>query len=123
MEEQKKQLNDPNGNSMSLKEKRGDGFLNRPIRVLTISAFLRCLYGAIEYAPTVSLKYDAIANIRDPLMFRSITQLCDSLNWDETANIGAKYLRVMRHVIKMPLEKEHEHTDMLMHYELIAMVI
>lgn len=39
-----------------MKEKRGDGFLNKPIRILTVAAYLRCLYGAIEYAPLVELK-------------------------------------------------------------------
>ena len=65
--------NDPNGGQLSLKEKRGDGFLNRRVRNLTIAAYLRCLYGAIEYSPTYSLKQDAIHNIRDPLVFRQIT--------------------------------------------------
>lgn len=84
-----------------LKEKRKDGFINNKIRNLTIAAFLRCLYSAIEYAPSVDLRRRAIENIKDPLLFRSITQLCDTTDWDESCNIGAKYLRVMRHVIKM----------------------
>ena len=56
-------------------------------------------------------------------MFRGITQLCDATDWDENANIGSKYLRVMRSVIKMPLDKDRQKTDMLVHYELIAIVI
>ena len=107
---------------MSLKDLRGDGFLNLPIRNLTVAAYLRCLYAAIEYAPTIDLRFNAIQNIKDPLMFRTITQLCDSTNWDESAGIGAKYLRVMRHIIKLPLNKGEETTDMLMHYELISAV-
>ena len=114
---------DPSGSGPSLQERRGDGFLNRSIRSLSVAAYLRCLYGAIECAPTVALKNNAIANIKDPLMFRGITQLCDSANWDESANIGAKYLRVMRHVIKLPLYKDREEPEMLVHYELIAFVI
>ena len=55
-------------------------------------------------------------------MFRSITQLCDSTNWDEESGIGAKYLRVMRHIIKLPLDKDQESTDMLLHYELVSIV-
>jgi hypothetical protein len=55
-DEQNKIKNDPNGGQLSLKEKRGDGFLNFPIRSMTIAAFLRCLYAAIEYAPTYMLK-------------------------------------------------------------------
>jgi len=58
---------------MSIKEKRGDGFLNKEIRSLTIAAYLRCLYASIEYAPTETLRSNAINNIKDPLMFRAIT--------------------------------------------------
>ena len=97
--------------------------MNKPIRILTVAAYLRCLYAAIEYAPEVTLKERAVENIRDPVMFRSITQLCDCTDWDEGANIGAKYLRVMRSIIRIPLDKDYETTDMLMHYELIAIVI
>ena len=56
-------------------------------------------------------------------MFRLITQICDTTNWDETANIGAKYLRLMRNIIKLPSGKNSESTDMLMHYELLSIVI
>ena len=96
--------------------------MNKPIRNLTVAAYLRCLYGAIEYAPTIDLRFTAILSIKDPLMFRTITQLCDSTDWDESAGIGAKYLRVMRHIIKLPLNKGVETSDMLMHYELISAV-
>ena len=108
---------------MTVKEKRGDGFLNKSIRSLTIAAYLRCLYAAIEYAPTVNLRQNAILNIKDPLMFRAITQLCDAADWDENAYIGAKYLRVMRHAIKLPYSEVTESTKMIMHYELLAIVI
>ena len=90
---------------------------------MTIAAFLRCLYAAIEYAPTSQLRLDAIKHVRDPLMFRSITQLCDSTNWDENASIGAKYIRVMRNILKLPPDQGTESMDMLMHYELVAIVI
>ena len=41
--------------NISNKNKRKDGFLNKKIRSLTVAAYLRCLYGAIEFAPTVTL--------------------------------------------------------------------
>ena len=123
LDQQNRIKNDPNGGSLSLKEKRGDGFLNRKIRNLTIATYLRCLYAAIEYSPSYTLKCDAINNIREPMMFRDITKLCDTTHWDPECNIGAKYLRVMRSAIKLPLEKDHETLDMLVHYELIAIVI
>jgi hypothetical protein len=49
------------------KDKRGDGFLNRGIRSLTVAAYLRCLYASVEYAPTVPLRKEAIPNILDPV--------------------------------------------------------
>jgi len=91
---------------MTLKNKRGDGFLNKNIRSLTVAALLRCLYASVEYAPNMALKIEAINTIRDPVVFRNVTQLCDACNWDENANIGAKYLRVMRHVIRMPIRQD-----------------
>lgn len=57
------------------------------------------------------------------MLFRTITQLCDSTNWDETCSIGAKYLRVMRHILVLSREKDVETNDMLMHYQIIAVVI
>lgn len=82
------------------------------MRSLTVAAMLRCFYASIEYAPSILLKQESIKNLRDPILFRGITQLCDSTNWDENACIGAKYLRVMRHIIILPLEKDHETSDM-----------
>ena len=49
--------------------------------------------------------------------------MCDSTDWDEKANIGAKYLRVARSVIKLSHEKTNDTTDQLMHYETISSVI
>ena len=97
--------------------------MNTYIRSLTVAAYLRCLYAAIEYCPEQSWRETTIEEIRAPLTFRTITQLCDSTNWDENANISAKYLRVMRHIIKLSPNKEHEEPSMLMHYELIGIVI
>jgi len=56
-------------------------------------------------------------------MFKAITQLCDSTDWDENASIGGKYLRIMRHIIQIPIEKDIEKHDMLFHYDLLAIVI
>jgi hypothetical protein len=108
------------------KLKRGDGFPDRRLRSLTVAAYLRCLHGAIEYAPFDKhrdLRTRAIAKLREPATFRTITQLCDATDWDEGASIGSKYLRVVRHVIKLPNGKDEETTDMLMHYQLLAIVL
>ena len=94
--------NDPNSNGeLKLKDQRGDGFLNQEIRSITVAAFLRCLWGAIEFAPNFELRTEAILDLTDPNTFRVITQLCDCTDWDEKCHIGAKYLRVMRNVIKL----------------------
>ena len=84
-----------------MREIRGDGFQNKHLRSLTIAAYLHCMYAAIEYAPTVELRDGAIDKILDPVRFRGITQLCDATDWDEGTNIGPKYLRVMRNIIKI----------------------
>jgi hypothetical protein len=65
-EDHKKIENDPNGGALSLKDRRGDGFLNASLRSLSVAAFLRCLYGAIEFAPEYSLREEAINAIREP---------------------------------------------------------
>ena len=49
--------------------------------------------------------------------------LCDATDWDDSANIGGKYLRVMRSVIKIPLKKEREDQGVLVLYDLMAIVI
>ena len=109
----KKMLENPSGGGQNQRELRKDGFLNKEIRSLSVAAFLRCLYGAIECAPSIPLKNKAIACIKEPGMFRGITQLCDTTDWDEQANIGAKYLRVMRHVVRLPLREDREQDDMV----------
>lgn len=93
------------GEALTLKQERNDGFLNKELRSLNIAAFLRCLYASIEFAPNQSSRKISIAIIRDPDMFRTITQLCDTTDWDEKTNIGSKYLRVMRYIIKLPINE------------------
>ena len=73
---------DPSKGSLSIMQLRGDGFQNQRLRTLTIAAFLRCLYGSIEYAPSIDLRNHAIQHVKDPLNFKKITQLCDATNWD-----------------------------------------
>ncbi len=78
------------------------------MRSLCIAAYLRCLYAAIEWSPDPQFRDDAIRivstnyltlQLKEEFVFRVLTQLCDTTGWFE-CNIGAKYLRVMRHVIK-----------------------
>lgn len=110
-------------NVENLRYKRGDGFLNRELRSLNVAAYLRVIYALIEYAPTVALKLSAIRTVRTDFIFQGITMLCDATHWDEEAGIVSKYLRIMRYVIKTPVDREEEHEDMLMHYNWISHVI
>jgi hypothetical protein len=80
------------------------------LRSLSVAAYLRCLYGAIEFAPKESLRAEAIQCISELYVFRNITILCDTTDWLE-ANIGAKYLRIARHVIKCSFRQVKENKD------------
>jgi len=46
---------------------------NPELRVLCIAAYLRCLYAAIEYAPTEEMKESAIEQISDDVRMRELT--------------------------------------------------
>jgi hypothetical protein len=49
------------------------GVQNVKIRSLCIAAYLRCLYAAIEYAPSVELKNEAIRQLSDEFTFRNLS--------------------------------------------------
>jgi hypothetical protein len=72
------------------------------------------------------LREEAIAQLSDLFVFRTITQLCDTTGWFE-ANMGAKYLRVMRHVIRAPLTQVEEKVaptcEKLSHYEIVGKAV
>lgn len=102
--------------------RKEEGFLNDRMRKWNVSAYLRCLYASIEYAPTYDLRQSAISRIEDSRVFGFVTELCDACGWDEEACIGAKYLRVMRNVLEIPLENEYEEDENLNMYEMISYV-
>jgi len=60
--------------------------------------------------------------LKDEFVFRNITQLCETTGWFE-ANIGAKYLRLMRHIITVPFTEANEDIKHLALYEIIGLVI
>mmetsp|Transcript_15016 Transcript_15016/g.14598 ORF Transcript_15016/g.14598 Transcript_15016/m.14598 type:complete len:112 (-) Transcript_15016:471-806(-) len=91
------------------------------MRSLCVAAYLRCLYAAIEYAPDLELRNEAIKILKDDFTFSTITQLCDTTGWLE-CNIGAKYLRIMRHILKMPYQNAQESIENLPQYEMVAIV-
>jgi hypothetical protein len=87
---------------------------------LSIAAYLRCLFAAIESAPTIELRNHAVKQLQDLFVFRSITQLCDSTGWSE-AHVGAKYLRIARHVLRAPATDSSD--NRVHHYEIVAVAI
>ena len=104
------------------RDARNLGVQNVKVRALCIAAYLRCLYASIEYAPTQQLKQEAIMCLKDLFVFRNLTQLCDTTGWFE-ANIGAKYLRIMRHIIKVPYTESMESFENQPHYEIMSIAI
>jgi hypothetical protein len=50
---------------------RNDGFQNKKLRSLSITAFLRCVYASIEFAPIMDLRISAIKNVNnDGMLFK-----------------------------------------------------
>ena len=98
------------------------GIQNPDLRALSISAFMRCLYASIESAPTVAYYDQALANIRLDEIFRKTSELCSSTGWLD-ANIGTKYLQVMRYAMRMdPTARLEDHKNLLK-YEILSVVV
>lgn len=98
------------------------GIQNLEMRSLCIAAFLRCLHASLEYAPDDEMYQEAIKNLHQDYMFKSVTQLCASTGWFE-ANIGTKYLQVMRYIIRLDYTVRFEKKENVMKYEVLATVI
>lgn len=102
---------------------RNDGFQNVELRKLSVAAMLRCIYASIECAPSLDLKLMAIQNLSSVKVFRSISQLCDSTDWDQESNIISKYFRLARHVVKLKTVEDRENPGRLELYEILSVVI
>ena len=98
------------------------GIANPEMRSLCVAAFLRCLHASIEYAPDINFHLDAVHNLQSIYMFKSITQLCASTGWLK-ANIGTKYLQVMRYIIRIDSLTRHEKKENVVKYEVLAIVV
>ena len=92
------------------------------MRSLCIAAYLRCLHAAIEYAPKPYLEEAARKELRDDSNFIEVTQLCATTGWFE-ANIGTKYLKVFRNVLKLEYSRGHEKVESLLKYQIFAVVV
>lgn len=95
---------------------------NPLLRSLCIASFLRCLYASIENAPDADYHEQAISNLKGDKLFGQISQLCASTGW-LTANIGSKYLQVMRYITRVNSSKRLEDSKNLIKYEVVSIVI
>ena len=68
------------------------------------------------------MKREAIAQLKNVDMMRQITQLCDSTGW-VYANIGPKYLRVMRRVLALSIDDQFEKKENLHLYEIVSKAV
>ena len=98
------------------------GIQNLEMRSLCIAAFLRCLFNSLEYAPDGEFYKNAIENLHSDILFKSVTQLCASTGWFE-AQIGTKYIQVMRYLIRLPRTARFEKKKSILKYEILAIVI
>ena len=98
------------------------GIQNDELRSLCVAAFLRCLYASIDCAPDGQYHLQAVNNLKSDKIFTSITQLCASTGW-LTANIGSKYLQVMRYITRVNTTKRLEDSKNMIKYEILSIVI
>lgn len=98
------------------------GIQNDDLRALSISAFLRCIHASIESAPEPKYFEQALANVRLDEIFRKTTELCASTGW-LAANIGTKYLQIMRYIIRMDLTSRIEDKKNILKYEILSIVV
>ena len=107
---------------LNKRDAANSGIQNLEMRSLCIAAFLRCLFNSLEYAPDGDFYQAAIENIHSDILFKSITQLCASTGWFE-AQIGTKYIQVMRYIIRLPRTTRFEKKKNTLKYEVLAIVI
>ena len=69
------------------------------LRALVLAAFLRCCYSAIEFGP-LNTRMEVLSQLKHPTTLQNITKLCATTGWKYAA-LGAKYLRVVKHIIRL----------------------
>ncbi|CDW89778.1 UNKNOWN [Stylonychia lemnae] len=95
------------------------GVENQKMRSLCIASIYISL---LLWKMHQELKLEEVRNFKDEFVFRNIIQLCDTTGWFE-GNIGAKYLRLMRQIIKIHYHETNEEFKNLQLYEIISVVI
>ena len=96
--------------------------VNPELRSLCVAAFLRCAYASIDSAPNAEYHEQAIGNLKGEKIFTQLTQLCASTGW-LMANVGSKYLQVMRYITRVETTKRLENAKNLVKYEILSIVI
>lgn len=91
-------------------------------RALLISAMLRCMHAAIEYAPEESYRQNSILQIKQKKIIKMLTQLCASTGWI-LGNVGSKYLKIIYYGLKLPHKEFNESKDNFEIYDLVSKAI
>lgn len=91
------------------------------LRARILAAFLRCLIAAIERGPAIT-RLDAVLQIKDLKNLKSLTKLCATTGWKHST-LGAKYLRVIKHIIKLsPVSNFRPQEDVII-FETISIAL
>ena len=91
------------------------------LRARILATFMRVLIAVIELGPAET-RLDAVKQLRDMKNFKSLTKLCATTGWKHST-LGAKYLRIVKHIIKIsPINNFCPKEDVIM-YETISIVI
>lgn len=68
-------------------------------RGYVLAAFLRCIIALLEHGSDNS-RIDTISQLKNPTILKNLTMLCATTGW-KYSTIGAKYLRVIKHIIRI----------------------
>ena len=91
-------------------------------RALLISAMLRCMYAAIEYAPDDTCKKNTISQIKQKKIIKMLTQLCACTGWT-VGNLGSKYLKIIYYGLKLSHKEFNESKENFEIYDLVSKAI
>lgn len=91
------------------------------LRAKILATFLRILIAAIELGPA-NTRIDAVKQLRDMKNLKALTKLCATTGW-KNFTLGAKFLRIIKHIIKIsPINNFCPKEDVIL-YETISIVI
>ena len=91
-------------------------------RALLVSAMLRCMYAAIEYAPDENSRRNSINQIKQKKIIKMLTQLCDCTGWT-LGNLGSKYLKIIYYGLRLSDRELNESKENFEIYDLVSKAI